>query len=64
MAALADTAGAAAPLAGLQDDRRGAIVVLRKPFPEIHLDRPLRWMNVEKPVDLIEGLLRLQGPIA
>jgi hypothetical protein len=37
MAALADAAGAAAPLAGLLDDWRGAVVVLRKSFAEIHL---------------------------
>jgi hypothetical protein len=64
MTALADTPGAAAPLAGLQNDRGGAIVVLRKPFPEIHLDRPVRCMNVEKPVDIIDGSLRIQRPIA
>jgi hypothetical protein len=40
MAALAHAAGAAAPLASLLDDRRGAIVVLRKSFAEIHLDQP------------------------
>jgi hypothetical protein len=64
MAALADTAGAAAPLAGLQNDRRGTIVVLRKSFAEVHLDQPLCCTNVEKRTDIIDGSLRLRERIA
>jgi hypothetical protein len=64
MAALTDAASAAAPLAGLQNDRRGAIVVLRKSFAEVHLDQPLCCTNVEKRGDIIDGLLRLRGRIA
>jgi hypothetical protein len=36
LAALADAAGATTPLAGLQDDRSGAVVVLGKSLAEIH----------------------------
>lgn len=63
-AALADVAGAAAPHAGLLDDRRRPAVVLRKSLAEFHCTNPCRDALSETEPDIIDPTLRRSGKIA
>jgi hypothetical protein len=58
VAALADAAGAVTPHAGLLDDRRHAVIMLRKSFAEGHPEIPLVLRDREGQADIIDAALR------